>query len=219
MFVHRKVDSNVNPKIPMKNIFVTVNILILFLVSCQKDAGLYQDNNVHKTSTIDSSLQFVEYVIKKGEQFCNNNKLVNVEYEELSFMVLFDSSAIYKNEQPSNQYDINKLLGFSDNGSHHQQFSARFGWRFSDGALRLFGYVYNEGARSSKEIGVVVPGTANSCSIKVAGDTYIFKLNEKTSKLPRLAKSIKASGYKLYPYFGGDEKAPHDIRIWIKEVK
>ncbi len=37
--------------------------------------------------------------------------------------------------------------------------------------------------------------------------------------MPRASTTVKSSGYKLYPYFGGDEFAPHDVRVWIKEVK
>ena len=36
--------------------------------------------------------------------------------------------------------------------------------------------------------------------------------------LPRTSATSKAEGYKLYPYFGGDESAPHDIFIYIKEL-
>lgn len=82
-----------------------------------------------------------------------------VEYAELKFVVKFDSSAIYNTVDPSNQYDINKLYGFSDNDSLHQRYSARFGWRWSDNALRIFAYVYNSGVRSSKELGAILPGT------------------------------------------------------------
>ncbi|MEO5783498.1 MAG: hypothetical protein ABIQ07_09520 [Ginsengibacter sp.] len=40
--------------------------------------------------------------------------------------------------------------------------------------------------------------------------TYLYSL-------PRTSTTAKAIGYKLYPYFGGDETAPHEIDIWIKE--
>ena len=92
-------------------------------------------------------------------------------------MVKFDSSAIYNTSDPSNQYDINKLYGFSDNDSAHHLYSARFGWRWSDNALRIFAYVYNSGVRTSEELGTIQPGTENNCSIKVTDGHYIFCLN------------------------------------------
>jgi hypothetical protein len=41
-------------------------------------------------------------------------------------------------------------------------------------------------------------------------------VNGITTQLPRLATTEKAKGYQLYPYFGGDEAAPHQVNIWIK---
>ncbi|MGI8584586.1 MAG: hypothetical protein ACR2KX_20545 [Chitinophagaceae bacterium] len=79
----------------------------------------------------------------------------------MNFIAKFDSTAIYSNVNPDNRLYINKLYGFSDNNPTHQQFSARFGWRWSDNALRLFGYVYNDGVR--KELGTVAIGTENNC--------------------------------------------------------
>jgi hypothetical protein len=36
--------------------------------------------------------------------------------------------------------------------------------------------------------------------------------------MSRTAATEKAKGYRLYPYFGGDELAPHQINIWIKNL-
>src|SRR5215207_256029 len=94
----------------------------------------------------DTENHFTLFTILNGSQFCEGNTYRSVQTGELKFTVRFDSSAIYETNNPENQYDINKLYGFSDNSALHHQFSARFGWRWSDGALRLFAYVYNEGA-------------------------------------------------------------------------
>jgi hypothetical protein len=37
--------------------------------------------------------------------------------------------------------------------------------------------------------------------------------------MPRAAATVKAKGYRLYPYFGGDETAPHDITISIRDER
>lgn len=120
---------------------------------------------------------------------------------------------------PVNQLDINKLYGFSDNNAVHQQFSARFGWRWSDSALYLFGYTYNNGIRAYKKLGSVKIGTENFCSIKVDSTSYIFTLNDAVDSMERKSSTPDAVGYQLYPYFGGDELAPHDINIWIKQIR
>jgi hypothetical protein len=58
-----------------------------------------------------------------------------------------------------------------------------------------------------------------NCSIKVDSTNYLFTVNGITTQLPRTATTAKAEGYQLYPYFGGDETAPHQINIWIKNVE
>jgi hypothetical protein len=161
---------------------------------------------------------FEKYTINQGQQYCDKNAFSQIRLSELKFTVRFDSSAIYQTIHPANQFDINKLYGFSDNNALHHDFSARFGWRWSDNALRLFAYVYNNGIQTNKELGTVAIGAENNCSIKVAADKYIFTLNGKADTMPRASTTAEAVGYKLYPYFGGDEFAPHTISIWIKEA-
>ena len=160
---------------------------------------------------------FVRYLIAKGHQYCDLSSYVPASYANLKFSVQFDSSAIYQCSDPVNQLDINKLYGFSDNNSDHHSYSARFGWRWSNGALRLFGYTYNNSMRESKELGIVTIGAVNDCAIKVTLHNYIFTLNGSVDSMSRESTTPVAIGYKLYPYFGGDEVSPHDIQIWIRE--
>jgi hypothetical protein len=131
------------------------------------------------------------------------------------FTARFNSSAIYTTIDPVNQYDINKLWGFSE-GFNHQYNSARIGWSYNTSALRLYAYVYNKGVRYSKEITSVSLNTDISCSIKLSGNTYIFSVNGVVVTMPRALSTTKASGYQLYPYFGGDETAPQDITIDLR---
>jgi hypothetical protein len=162
---------------------------------------------------------FVRYTIPRGAHYSLNNGYTPVDTDEMKFQVRFDSSAIYTTSDPVNQYDINKLFGFSDNNAVHHQFSARFGWRWSDEALRLFAYVYNEGSVISRELSTVKIGDLIECSIRVSGAAYLFTVDGQTTALPRASTPARATGYQLYPYFGGDELSPHEINIWIKTVK
>jgi len=191
----------------MKNpILATVWLLLLFC-SCRKETP---PQNL-------STSGFKQFLIPQGQHYATENHLKAVEASEMKFVVKFDSSAIYKTTNPENQYDINKLYGFSDNGEQHQAFSARFGWRWSDGALRLFAYTYNNGVRNERELTTVAIGAELHCSIKVQGEVYQFEVDGKTATMARMSKTAVGKGYQLYPYFGGDEVAPHDVRIWIKE--
>ncbi len=204
---------------------IILSIALLSLASCTKSvdktASNITANSISSKGpdiTATASSQFIRYTILKGQQYCDKSTYQAIKYDQLSFIVKFDSSAIYQTISKDNQGDINKLYGFSDNNAQHQQYSARFGWRWSNNALRLFGYIYNKGVRSYKELGTVNIGTEYSCSIKAVDSTYIFTLNGKSVTMPRESKTVQAEGYKLFPYFGGDEVAPHTISIWIKEL-
>ena len=70
---------------------------------------------------------------------------------------------------------------------------------------------------SSKEIATVSIGSDIPCSIQVADSLYLFTVNGIKMSMPRMSKTLKGSGYRLYPYFGGDETAPHDITIRIND--
>src|SRR6476620_10328485 len=131
----------------MKNTLATVLCaVILHLVSCNKVADAIISHGTAQNSG------YTDYLISKGQQFSDHSGYLPVDTDALNFTVKFDSSAIYTSVVAENQYDINKLYGFSDNNADHHQFSARFGWRWSEGALRLFGYVYNNGVMDSKEL-------------------------------------------------------------------
>lgn len=192
--------------------FFSAGFAILSLLSCSKT------NVAEEPKQPDVNANFTTYTINAGKQFCNNNPYVTTSYSELKFLAKFDSTSIYSTKDPGRQDDINKLYGFSDNNAMHHQFSARFGWRWSNNALRLFGYTYNNGVNEFKELGTVVLGREITCGIKVTSTAYVFLLNNTIDSLPRKSTTVKAEGYKLYPYFGGFESAPHDVKILVREM-
>jgi hypothetical protein len=198
----------------MKNILFLLLIIGLCMSGCTKGGA----DVTGRDAALPKGADFTPYTIKKGQHFTDSNPYQPVDVTELKFAVQFDSSAIYQSILPENQYDINKLYGFADNNSQHQQFSARFGWRWSEGALRLFAYVYNDGTVTSQELGPVRIGIPIICSIKVTGNVYLFSVDEREVRLPRTSTTSTGKGYQLYPYFGGDEVAPHDITILIKNL-
>jgi hypothetical protein len=161
---------------------------------------------------------FTEYVIPKDKQYANGHTIKKVELDALRFMVIFDSTSIYKTVKAENQNDINKLYGFSDSAAHHEN-SARVGWRWNGSAIELHAYCYANGKRASKLMGTVELGREEAVSIRVKPGQYLFDFNGKTVTMDRGRKETKAIGYQLYPYFGGDETAPHEIRIYIREVE
>ncbi|TKK70170.1 hypothetical protein FC093_05320 [Ilyomonas limi] len=199
-------------------------LLFTGLLSCQKDMATI--TNKTSDAATDSAVKranaanaFTTYTIRAGQHYCVGNSYPSFEAPALYFTVQFDSSAIYQSKNPQNQHDENKLYGFSDNNSLHHQYSARFGWRWCNNELELSAYTYNKGVRSDKVLGAVPIGVENKCAIIVRGDHYDFVVNGVITSVPRASKTVKAKGYNLLPYFGGDEVAPHTVTIKIREDK
>jgi hypothetical protein len=66
-------------------------------------------------------------------------------------------------------------------------------------------------------VAVVDLNTVNTYKLAFKSDRYIFTVND--TNIVEVPKNCNYTGlrYKLYPYFGGNELAPHEINIWIEE--
>lgn len=159
---------------------------------------------------------FISYTIRAGNNEVERNTNSLFTSSSIRFQAIFDSSGIYQTAAPENQADINKLIGFSDCSSHHQTNSARFGWNWYNNAIQIYAYDYVDGQRQVKEMGPVEIGATNNFKIATSGNTYIFTLNGKEETMPRHCSGGVGVSYKLLPYFGGNEIAPHDITIKIR---
>ena len=188
--------------------------LLLLMTACQKNLADLPAETIVKPNKD----TFVTYTILQGLHYSDQAPNIAVNYVEQKFQVLFDSSAIYQTTNPSNQGDINKLYGFSDNNQHHHNFSARFGWRWFNNQLEVFAYVYNNEMLSFKKIGNATIGQSQLYTLKIEEGNYVFSLAEQMQTLARKSTTPTAIGYKLYPYFGGNEVAPHNIKIVIEEM-
>ncbi|WP_207430809.1 hypothetical protein [Sabulibacter ruber] len=159
----------------------------------------------------------VKYVIKSGDHE-TTNPFRALATNKIKFQVQFDSTAIYKTKDPGNQADINKLYGMSDCGSFHHQNSARFGWRWYNNRLELHAYSYVNSKNTSTFITAIDLNKPYMCELTLTEDKYVFQVGNKKVEQDRGCAG-EGKGYQLYPYFGGDETAPHEINIQIKEIK
>lgn len=160
---------------------------------------------------------FITYLIKQGNNYCEKNTYPITNYSVMRFKAILDSSCIYTTVLPVNQEDINKLYGFGDCSSFHQANSARFGWNWDKNAMHIHAYCYADSVRAYIELGTVAIGEEFDCKLTVLPGKYIFELNGKPDTMLRGCTDATAMGYKLFPYFGGNETAPKDIRVKIKE--
>lgn len=162
---------------------------------------------------------YTEYLIPKNQHDARSSKLAFIKKKQMRFEALFDSSCIYSTLDAANQKDINKLYGFSDCGTHHHQNSARVGWVWNGSAIELHAYCYAAGVRSSKLMGSIRPGEPAVITISVQPQHYVFEWNGNKTLMERHCGGDQINGYQLYPYFGGDELAPHDIRVLVKNLE
>lgn len=186
--------------------FRSVSILLLLVNSCDK------------LPPGSSEVVFKEYIIRQGQHYADGTTGYKpVSGTGMHFQVKFDSSCVYTTVDPVNQGDINKLYGFSDCETLHQENSARVGWLWNGTAIELHAYCYKNSVRSSKLLGTIKLGETKSVGIDLSGEKYVFTYEGKQTEMSRNCSGSKFNGYQLYPYFGGDETAPHQMKIYIRE--
>jgi len=192
--------------------------VILLLVGCQKDLVEMPVLAPDVPVIIDTTPVYTKYTIFKGQHYCDKTAVKSFSDKEMSFKVIFDSTAIYTTLDPVNQGDINKLVGFTEGIDNHIN-SARIGWGWNKNALRLYAYVYANSVRSFKEISTVAIGAVITCKIGISEKQYSFEVDDKKVALNRAIEGPAVAGYWQYPYFGGDEVAPGNIYIYMLDIK
>jgi hypothetical protein len=130
--------------------------------------------------------------------------------------VVFDESCRYE-LAGEDQFDVNKLLGFSVGFDHHRE-SVRFGWRSSGNLVELSAYAYINSRRYIEQICLVPLNTKVDLFLEVEPDVYRWSVSTALGinselRIPKVRKF--SAGYTLWPYFGGNQAAPHDIQIKI----
>jgi len=187
---------------------------MIISTSCVKDLESLLGINEWKT-----------YTIGAGNHFSDGFKVNTLSKDHLDFVAVFDETAIYDLHN-KNQDDINKLYGFTDCNSTVEENSARFGWRWSikENKIEILAYIHKNGKivfENDKPIhmGYAEFGEEGSYSIYVVGDSYNFNYNGNLVVVEhqRGCNEQHAIRTILYPYFGGNETAPHTVNIRIKQ--
>ncbi|GAB3340836.1 hypothetical protein GCM10027299_54600 [Larkinella ripae] len=193
----------------MHHVIRLLLIGLVFVQGCGVPPGIPADPTSPVTTV---------YQIRAGAHYADHQGLNYTAKTSLSFSVTFDSTAIYTSRTPENQHDINKLYGFSDCGAQHNTASARFGWNWRDDSLRIYAYCYRNGERISEELGTAELNQPTEYRLSIVGGNYVFTFKGKETSIARSCTTVESDRrYRLYPYFGGDETAPHTITISITE--
>lgn len=138
--------------------------------------------------------------------------------------VKFDDTCRYDLQSPD-QFDTNKLFGIGYLPWHHKD-SARFGWRYwtERKEIEISAYCYVNGQRSITHIGFCEIGKTYQIELNPLGDSYYFRCYEVCNQyLNPNGGAVVTHGhkkkfmYRLGVFFGGNRKAPHEIKIQLSK--
>ncbi len=165
------------------------------------------------------------YKIKKGEHYASVSFFEKLgamgwKVKSMNISFLFRSECWWSPPRNNDDFDQNKLAGIGYGLNHHQN-SVRLTWvpDFDhQGVMKIFGYTYDE-RKSDPKFSYSLITTVNvlqPCqgSIIAEGNQYKITVNgvsvsmENTNPDPSLC-------FRLFPYFGGNNTAPHDMTIEI----
>ncbi|GAB3505422.1 hypothetical protein GCM10027341_37010 [Spirosoma knui] len=145
--------------------------------------------------------------------------------EEISATVTFDSSCIY-DLGAVDADDWNKVIGLGFVGSKdqdvttgvppHQVDGVRVGWRWNPqrGRIDLGAYIYVAGKRTDFKVAEAFINVPTKLTIKI---DYNRKMYQVIGGQTVPFTHNKTFAYKTGLYFGGNQPAPHRIRVKIED--
>lgn len=164
-----------------------------------------------------------DVIIKKGRHWplMSPFPLLNIDQETIAYNVEFTLSCTY-DIGTADQADINKLFGIGYFPHHHKN-SVRFGWRYDlqMDAIELLAYYYVNGERKWEHIAYVELYDKLLCVIDIMEEGHFLVVYNDNMKLGEVFLTEPVGrdiGYLLRPYFGGNQKAPHDICIRMEKL-
>lgn len=133
----------------------------------------------------------------------------------LRFRAKFYPNCVYKPQREPEQ--ISKLYGIS--WGHHHECSARVGWRSDGSRIEVLSYVYvAHGRHESQHLDWIDVQEWHEYLIERTGDEVAVSINGEEPVRHTLFAPAAAS-YKLYPYFGGEVPAPHEMWIEVEVLE
>ncbi len=140
---------------------------------------------------------------------------IKVAPKTLNFRFKFDESAKYELDT-INQRDWNKLTGFTQLGRELTN-SCRIAWRWYNDSLQMTYYIHDKGNTIKTEYAFWTTklNVYNYGVIKDLADEYYLEVEGVGVYIP---KHSIYDRYYCYPYFGGDQEAPHKIKIYLEFI-
>ncbi len=150
-------------------------------------------------------------IIKKGNHISNYIPKITFSNKIKGF-VTFEGDFSYSIDK---QKDTNKLIGLSDNWSHHKD-SIRIGWRWNkkNECIELMSILYSDGNREIKPL-LLLPNNNNvtiNYEVEILPEHYSITINGSNFLIDRTS-SWNFIRVILQPYFGGTTVAPKDFKF------
>lgn len=168
------------------------------------------------------------FTIKRGKHDAGGAAILNLKKlkvgkrqdRTLRFQAFFTPSALYRSANPHNQHDFNKLMGITSTNIHKN--SIRLGWRAvpATGKISVGFYGYAAGRRIMEELGHVAVNQWIDVELRMhSNGMHAVAAGKKHEVNASLGfKALTPTWLLRTAYFGGDEKAPQNITIHVRNV-
>ena len=162
------------------------------------------------------------YLIKNGNHYCSISIFERIggigwKITSLSMRFSFHNECWWAPPRNNDDNDLNKLAGIGF-GFNHQNNSVRLAWVpdfTTQGVIKIYGYTYDEKKVAPKftfqYITSVHVGEICEARIESHGN-YAITVKGVTINMDNI-KADPNLCFHLYPYFGGNNTAPHDMTI------
>lgn len=147
---------------------------------------------------------------------------IGYEKKSITRLVRFDFNCKYDLHGEEDDLDVNKLFGLGYFWNKKE--SARFGWNYNNvtGKIDVFAYYHTAGTMDFARLCHVSVGLKYMMILEIHDSSYSFFVINTHNGLVEGQKVIekphkKRWSYNLGFFFGGTQKAPHDITVEIEK--
>ncbi len=166
------------------------------------------------------------YLIKQGNHYCNVSIFerlfsIGTNVKRIFFSFKLHPECWWSPARNSDDNDLNKLYGLSFGLNSDHSNSVRLAWKPDfkvNNKIDIYGYIYDEKQTDPKQTSLYITsvqaGADCMAMITNNGDKYEFMVNSVNAEMPNTHPDPGLC-FRLFPYFGGNNTAPHNMTIEI----
>jgi hypothetical protein len=166
------------------------------------------------------------YLIKKGDHYASMSIFEKIgaigwNIKNLSLRFIFRKECWWAPPRNQDDYDQNKLAGIGFGANHHAN-SVRLVWVpdfEKEGMINVSGYTYDKKKEGQKFTIVYITsvpiGEPVEGKIESRDGGYFITVKDKMVRMDNVNSDSKLC-FRLFPYFGGNNTAPHDMVIELE---